>query len=153
METKDPLENLRYPIGRFTFQPGYGSELGVFASAEDMQQYNVCLYLSEDGLTLEDEPQHIWRMPTVDDYTRSLMRHGENAGCTWQSESNAQMDCELLPDKETPLWAPDIEPIYYWAVEEYDERNAYFVSFNGWVNTAYKKGGNPRHSYRCVRES
>jgi hypothetical protein len=133
-------------------KPGYGSKIGVFASAKDMATYNLCLYLSKDGLTLETEPQNIWRMPTVDDYARSLARHGENAGCVWQGEDHAQMECQILPDKETPLWAPDLDPIYYWAAEEYNDRQAYFVSYNGWVNTAYKPGGNPRHSYRCVRD-
>ncbi len=133
-------------------KPGYGSEFGVFASAEEMAEYNVCLYLSEDGLTLESGPQNIWRMPTVDDYVLSLARHGENAGCVWSGEDGERMDCEILPDKETPLWAPDLAPIYYWAAEELNERKAYFVSFNGWVNTTYKGSGNPRHSYRCVRD-
>ena len=133
-------------------KPGYGSEIGVFASAEDMANYNLCLYLGEDGLTLKTEPQNIWRMPTVDEYTRSFARHAHNAGCEWNGESHAQIQCDILPDKETPLWAPDLDPIYYWAAEEYDDRNAYFVSYNGWVNTAYKPGGNPRHSHRCVRD-
>ena len=139
------------PVG-MEDKPGYERDSGVFASAAEMEQYNLCLYLSEDGLTLADEPQNIWRMPTVDEYARSMMRHGENAGCTWQGENRDEMDCEILPDKETPLWNPELDPIYYWAAEEYDERNAYFVSFNGWVNTTYKRGGNPRHSYRCVKE-
>ena len=117
-----------------------------------MAKYNLCLYLSEDGLTLETEPQNIWRMPTVDEYARSFARHGENAGCVWQGEDHDQMECEILPDKETPLWAPDLDPIYYWAADEYNDREAYFVSYNGWVNTAYKPGGNPRHSHRCVRD-
>jgi hypothetical protein len=133
-------------------KPGYNSDSGVFASAEEMAKYNLCLYLSEDGLTLESKPQNIWRMPTVDDYARSLARHGENAGCIWQGEDHDQMECEILPDKETPLWAPDLDPIYYWAADEYNDREAYFVSYNGWVNTAYKPGGNPRHSHRCVRD-
>lgn len=139
------------PIGMGD-KPGYGSDIGVFASAEDMAMYNLCLYLSEDGLTLENEPQNIWRMPSVDDLARSFSRHGENAGCIWKGENQAQLECEILPDKETPLWAPDLDPIYYWAVEEHNDREAYFVSFNGWVNTAYKPGGNPRHSHRCVRD-
>ncbi len=133
-------------------KPGYGWEVGKFASAEEMAQYNLCLYLSADGLTLEDEPQHIWRMPTIEDYAGAFARHEQNAGCAWQGPGNQQMDCTILPDKETPLWAPDLEPIYYWAAEEYDDRLAYFVSYNGWVNRTIKSGGNPRHSYRCVRE-
>jgi hypothetical protein len=133
-------------------KPGYDSKTGVFASAKEMANYNLCLYLSQDGLTLETEPQNIWRMPTVDDYARSFARHGKNAGCVWRGEERGQMECEILPDKETPLWAPDLDPIYYWAAEEYNDREAYFVSYNGWVNTAYKPSGNPRHSHRCVRD-
>ena len=133
-------------------KPGHDPRMGVYASAEEMESYNVCLYLSEDGLTLAPTPQNIWRMPTVDDYARSFARHGVNAGCIWGGEGHDRMECEILPDKETPLWAPDLDPIYYWAAEEYNDREAYFVSYNGWVNTAYKTGGNPRHSYRCVRD-
>jgi hypothetical protein len=59
---------------------------------------------------------------------------------------------EVRPDKETPLWAPDAPAIYYWAFEAYDDWRAYFVSYNGFVNATSKTGGNPRHSYRCVRE-
>ena len=144
------------PVGMdWRSKPGYGRlEDGTWhhASAEDMAQYNVCLYLAEDGLTLMDEPQHIWRMPTVDEYLRSMARHGENAGCTWQGEYGEQVECEILPDKETPLWNPDLSPIYYWAAEEYSESRGYFVSYNSFVNATSKNSGNPRHSYRCVRE-
>ncbi|MBN1440546.1 MAG: hypothetical protein JW929_14155 [Anaerolineales bacterium] len=133
-------------------KPGYDPHRGEFASAAEMERYNLCLYLSQDGLTLETEPQNLWRMPTVDDYARSFARHGRNAGCIWLGEGYDRMECKILPDKETPLWNPNLDPVYYWAAEEFDEREAYFVSYNGWVNTASKTGGNPRHSYRCVRD-
>lgn len=139
------------PVG-FEDKPGFDSKKGEFATEEEMLKYNLCLYLGEDGITLETEPQNIWRMPTINEYARAFARHGVNAGCTWLGETHDQMTCEIKPDKETPLWAPDLEPIYYWAAEESDQRNAYFVSYNGWVNATYKAGGNPRHSYRCVRE-
>ncbi|PKO02427.1 MAG: hypothetical protein CVU43_07880 [Chloroflexi bacterium HGW-Chloroflexi-5] len=139
------------PVG-FQDKPGYDAKNGEFATEEEMLKYNLCLFLSEDGTTLETEAQNIWRMPTIRDYAGAFARHGKNAGCIWQGEGYDQMTCDIKPDKETPLWAPDLEPIYYWAAEEADERNAYFVSFNGWVNETYKAGGNPRHSYRCVRE-
>lgn len=143
------------PIG-FDEKPGYerlpGERRDRFATAEDMAQYNVCRYLNADGLTLSDTPQDVWRIPGVDDYARAFARHGENAGCAWQGEFMKRVPCEKTPDKETPLWNPTLAPIYYWAVEEYNEREAYFVSYNGFINAAYKSGGNPRHSYRCVRE-
>jgi hypothetical protein len=141
------------PVG-LDDKPGYGrqGEEIVFASGEDMAQTNLCLYLSADGTTLLDEPQNIWRMPTADEVVRSLVRHGESAGCTWQGESQAQVVCDVLPDKESPLWTTDQPVIYYWAADAYDDRKGVFVSYNGWVNATYKLGGNPRHGYRCVRE-
>lgn len=100
------------------------------ATIDDMNTTGLCCYLSEDGLTLMDEPRYIWRMPTVDEIVRSLVRHGENAGCNWDGESQCA-DCLVLPDKETPLWAADLSPIYYWAADEYDEHEAYYVAYNG----------------------
>jgi hypothetical protein len=144
------------PIGMdWKSKPGYGQlEDGTWrhATAGDMSRTNVCLYLSENGLTLMDMPQHIWRMPIVDEYVRSFARHGENAGCVWRGEFMQRVTCEVLPDKETPLWAPNLAPIYYWAAEEYDSQEGYFVSYNGFVNATLKYSGNPRHSYRCVKD-
>ncbi len=124
----------------------------VFATAEDMAQTSLCSYLSADGTTLLDEPQHIWRMPTTDEIVRSLGRHGENAGCQWQGEFARQVQCRITPDKESPLWATDQAVIYYYTADSYSENRGYFVAFNGMVNATYKLGGNPRHGYRCVRE-
>ena len=141
------------PIG-MDDKPGYGKieDERVYATAEDMAATNLCRYLSEDGLTLMDTPQNIWRMPTTDELVQSLGRHGENAGCEWGGEVPQQADCDTIPDKESPLWAADLAPIYYWSAESYSEREGYFVAYNGMVNAATKTGGNPRHSYRCVRE-
>jgi len=144
------------PVGMdWKEKPGYGrQDDGTWrhASGGDMARSNLCFFLSDDGMTLMNEPQYFWRMPTVDELVRSLGRHGENAGCIWRGEFRRQVSCEIMPDKETPLWAPDLAPIYYWAAEAYDEQDGFFVSFNGYVNATRKSGGNPRHSYRCVRE-
>lgn len=141
------------PIGLGN-KPGYEPrrEDRKFASREDMQATNLCRYLSDDGSSLEEQRVDIWRMPTVDELVRSLVRHGDNAGCVWQGEDGEQVQCEIQPDKESPLWSTDHAPVYYWAADEYSERLGYFVSYNGFVNAAHKAGGNPRHSYRCVRE-
>ena len=110
----------------------------------------LCRYLSADGSTLRPEPQNIWRMPTAEEIVRSLVHHGENAGCEWDRVSE-QADCDARPDKETPLWAPDWSPIYYWAADEFDDTEAYYVSYNGRIGHQPKSWGNPRHGYRCVR--
>ena len=144
------------PVGMVD-KPGYGrqgegSDDIVFADGEDMAQTNLCRYLNADGTALMDEPQNIWRMPTTDEIVRSLARHGKNAGCAWAGELGRQVACATLPDKESPLWATDRPVIYYWTADTYNESRGYFVAYNGTVNASYKLGGNPRHSYRCVRE-
>ena len=46
----------------------------------------VCQQLDEDGLTPASAPQHIWRLPTVDEAVRSMARHGQNSGGVWDAE-------------------------------------------------------------------
>jgi hypothetical protein len=137
------------PIGIDVDKPGY-DDVDRDATAADMASTSVCHYLSADGITLEAEPQNIWRMPTVDEIVRSLPKRGANAGCAWDGSSR-RADCETTPDKETPLWAPDQPPIYMWAADEASAEEARYVSYNGWVNAQPKRWGNPRHGYRCVR--
>ena len=135
-------------------KPGYGSSNDgtIFAGSEEMAQYNLCRYLNAAGDVLMDTPQDIWRMPTTEELVRSLVRHGENAGCEWPVVIGEQAECATQPDKESPLWATDMAPIYYWSADSNNEEDGYFVAYNGVVNTAYKLGGNPRHGYRCVRD-
>jgi hypothetical protein len=117
-----------------------------------MEATGLCRHLSEDGLTLLGEPQDIWRMPTTEEIVRSLVRDGAQAGCTWDGVSGSAR-CRVSPDKETPLWVPDWSPIYYWSADEYDEHEAYYVSYHGGIISHQSKSwGNPRHGYRCVRE-
>ncbi|MFN2146262.1 MAG: hypothetical protein ACK2T7_12990 [Anaerolineales bacterium] len=141
----------RYGMGTVGIDKQDWSYGDAHATQAEFDQYNVCRYLVEDGLSLADEPQDIWRMPKVAELVAASALHGENAGCVWNGEL-AQMECELTPDKETPLWAPDESPVYYWAYEEYDQENAYYISFNGWVKQQPKSWGNPRHGYRCVKD-
>jgi hypothetical protein len=134
---------------------GFGprpDEQGRNASAEDMRITGLCGYLSEDGSTLMGEPQGFWRMPATDEIVRSLVRDGSHAGCAWDGVSQSAR-CEVTPDKETPLWVPGWSPIYYWSADEYDEQEAYYVSYHGSIISYQPKSwGNPRHGYRCVRE-
>ena len=140
------------PVG-FADKQGYEED---HASTSDMAATGLCNFLSEDGSRLMEQPQAIWRMPTADELIRSLTRHGDNAGCTEPEGIGVALlgraACAETPDKETPLWAPDAAPIYYWAADEYDENRAYYVSYNGAFGSQPKSWGNPRHSFRCVRE-
>lgn len=142
-------------IARYGMPPvGLDKTLGSdpqYATQADMETRSLCHYLSEDGRVLMDEPQNVWRMPTTAEVVGSLCRHGQNAGCEWAGEKGFT-DCRQTPDKETPLWAPDENPIYYWTADESDDGDAYYVSYNGAVQDQPKTWGNPRHGYRCVRE-
>jgi len=122
-----------------------------YATQLDMENTGLCRFLDETGKQLMPQPQEIWRMPTTDELVRSLVYHGENAGCVWDGSLD-KVACNQTPDKETPLWAPDQAPIYMWSGEEYSDEEAFFVSYNGWVKIQPKPWGNPRHGYRCVRE-
>ena len=127
------------------------------ATAADMQSTGLCAYLHDDGVTLATERQGIWRLPTTDEIVRSLVRRGGNAGCTWE-EGSANAVCVTQPNKDSPLWASDQAPIYYWSADEYDEESAWYVPYTGGIKYGGvighqpKSWGNPRHGYRCVRE-
>ena len=96
-------------------------------------------------------------MPTTEEIVRSLIGEGENAGCIWDKNSG-KADCIRQPNKDTPLWAPDEEPIYYWSADEYDEESAWYVPYTGGIRYggvighSPKDWGNPRHGFRCVRD-
>lgn len=122
------------------------------ASAGDMHATGLCRYLSVDGTTLADTPQDIWRLPTAEELTRSLVRDGVTAGCVWDGTPSGRVECARKPDKESPLWNPDQPPIYMWAADEIDADRALYVSHNAWVHPQPKSWGNPRHGYRCVRD-
>ena len=130
---------------------------GVHATQADMQATGLCCYLSADGTTLMPEPQDVWRMPAADEVVRSLVRRGQNAGCAWDGVS-AHADCQAQPNKDTPLWAADESPIYYWTADEYDAQEAWYVpytgggAYGGRIDHQPKSWGNARHGFRCVRE-
>ncbi len=120
------------------------------ASAEEMEEFCLCRYLTEDGLSLAETPQDIWRLPTLQELAFSLPHHGQSAGCVWDGRPGS-MKCTHRPDKETPLWAPERSPIYLLSSTEESEATVWFVSFNGQVRHTPKSWGNPRHGFRCVR--
>jgi hypothetical protein len=114
-----------------------------------MARTGLCGYLNAEGTALMAEPQHVWRMPTVDEFVRSLNRRGAHAGCVW-SGARGPSTCRVQPEKETPLWAPDQQPIYMWTTEQSADK-AWFVNYLGYVSAQPKGFGNPRHGYRCVK--
>ncbi len=128
--------------------PGW-SDRGV--AWEEAQQ--ICKYLSDDGLTIMEEEQNIWRLPTVDEFVRSMMLHGENAGGVWlEEEEKATYD--KTPDKETPLWDVNAKVIYYWTAVStgLNDDQAYIMVYNGNVFKRNKINRQSYLSFRAVKE-
>jgi hypothetical protein len=111
-----------------------------------------CRHLTEDGSSLAESRQHVWRLPTVDEAVRSLQRHGENCGGSWDA-ARSKPAYQRMPDKESPLWDVHSQVIYWWTETEVNEREAYIIVYNGQV---YRR---PKHAhwgylgFRAVKES
>ena len=71
----------------------------------------ICRYLSEDGTTVMETEQNIWRLPSVDEAVRSMSIHGANSKGIWDSDTQ-QAVYEKNPDKESPLWDVHSKVIY-----------------------------------------
>lgn len=128
--------------------PGWPNE-GI--SWDEAQE--ICKYLSEDGLTIMEKEQNIWRLPTVDEAVRSMMIHGVNAGGVWNAEAE-KAEYEKKPDKETPLWDVHSKVIYYWTSETSikDDKKAYIIVYHGGVFTKRKASAQDYLSFRAVKE-
>jgi hypothetical protein len=111
----------------------------------------VCQYLSEDGLTPAPAPQHIWRLPAVDEAVRSMARHGQNSGGIWEAEI-AQASYQTAPDKESPLWNVHSQVIYWWTATEVDAEHAYIIVYDGKVWPRAKRFGPAYLGFRCVKQ-
>jgi len=120
-------------------------------TADDMQRMSLCAYLDETGTTLLAEPVHLWRMPTADEIVRSLTRGGENAGCS-PKPPRPHAACRVPPEKETPLWAPNEPPFYYWAAGEHDAMSGSCVNYTGGLNYQPKSSRGRSTGFRCVKE-
>lgn len=91
-----------------------------------------CQYLTEDGQSLADTPQNIWRLPTVEEAVRSMARHGQNCGGVWSAQT-ARASYRITPDKESPLWNVHSQVIYWWTGTEIDAERAYIIVYDGQV--------------------
>jgi hypothetical protein len=110
----------------------------------------VCQALSDDGLTLAPVPQHIWRLPTVDEAVRSMARHGQNSGGVWDAKLS-KASYHTTPDKESPLWNVHSQVIYWWTATEVDSERAYIVVYDGKVWPREKQFGPAYLGFRCVK--
>jgi len=136
--------------------PGWNGRLdsGEYPSWDDLARHGSpplerCAYLDESGTALLPSAARIWRLPAADEILRTLTRDGENAGCIWDGRS-PHAACRRPPDKETPLWAPDQAPIYYWSASEANARTALAVNYTGGISYL-PKSMRAGVGFRCVR--
>ena len=91
-----------------------------------------CRYLAEDGLSLADEPQGMWRLPTVEEAVRSMQRRGQHCGGMWDA-TRQRASYRITPDKESPLWDVHSQVVYWWTATELNEREALMIVYDGKV--------------------
>lgn len=109
-----------------------------------------CAFLNEDASALLDSPVGIWRMPSAAEIVGALSRGGASAGCTWDGRS-PHAACRTPPDKETPLWAPDETPIYYWSSDEASPGRAFAVNYTGGIGVLPASVDGLGIGFRCVK--
>jgi hypothetical protein len=127
--------------------PGWPDSYASWWEAEDR-----CQRLTVDGHTLATSPQNVWRLPTIDEAVRSMVYRGKNAGGEWNPHTGTAK-YGTWPDKDSPLWKPHSQVIYWWTSTEVDEKKAYRIAYNGQVYAFPKKGWGGYWAYRCVCDS
>lgn len=110
----------------------------------------LCARLDSTGTTVLDSDVHYWRLPTVQEAVASLTRHNQNAGGVW-NDSTHTATYNTMPDKETPLWDPHSQVIYWWTSTDADSIRAYRVVYNGLVTPTPKRLYPAYFGFRAVR--
>lgn len=108
-----------------------------------------CAHLNEAGKNLAAEENVVWRLPTRNELVRSLTKSNNNAGGYIDDTGVAHYTTN--PDKETPLWNPHSQIIYYWTNESASATAAYLVAYNGTILSRSKTSGADYQGYRCVK--
>lgn len=124
--------------------PGWGEHYASWQEATDR-----CAHLTADGHSLSQEALRIWRLPTIDEAVRSLVRSGRNAGGVWDPQTR-QPTYRTAPEKESPLWRRYSQVIYWWTATDAGSGEVYRIAYNGFVMSADKRGWGDYWAYRCV---
>jgi hypothetical protein len=111
---------------------------------------SICAHLSEDGKTISDSSLNVWRLPSVEEVTRSLTRNGRNAGGMWLEGANKGI-YKVKPDKEPPLWKVHSPIIYWWTCTEVNDTTVYRIVYNGTAQKIHKDLKMGSLGFRAVR--
>jgi hypothetical protein len=121
-----------------------------YATQDDFDKYNIFRYLNREGTEILQSVQDYWRLPTAEEFVKILTHRGENAGGRFDKKTD-RAEYDQPPDKEAPLWAPEMEVIYYWTASSADEREAYDITFSGEVRQITKTTAQDYRGFRAVR--
>jgi len=124
--------------------PGWGEHYASWNTATAR-----CAHLSPDGRVLQPETVGVWRLPTIDEAVRSMVRRGRNAGGVWDA-ATGQATYRTGPEKESPLWKRYSQVIYWWTATADGPDRRYRIAYNGFVMSAEPRGWGDYWSYRCV---
>lgn len=140
------------PRGPGWNQPLANGELPAWNALTRHNQSSAdrCAYLNDEGTAMLEHAGGTWRLPTVSEIVGALSKGGTPAGCVWDGVSSRAV-CRTAPDKETPLWAPDDAPIYYWSRQEATAGTAFAVNYTGGLSPLPKATAGLNVGYRCVR--
>ncbi|MCX8095360.1 MAG: hypothetical protein N3D74_04165 [Caldisericia bacterium] len=111
---------------------GFEGKKFIYATKKDFEKYNMFRYINYEGTELTDKIYDFWRLPTIDELTRSMYRKGKCVGVPWNGKEGKQ-NYEITPDKETPLWLTNEPVIYYLSSTEANDKEIYTISYNGCV--------------------
>lgn len=129
---------------------GFEGKRFIYATKEDFEKYNMFRYINYEGTELTKEIHDYWRLPTIDELTRTMYRKGECVGTPWNGKEGKQK-YKKIPDKETPLWLPDEPVIYYLSSTEANEKEVFTISYNGNVIKRDKSSVLGSLGFRAVR--
>ena len=110
-----------------------------------------CQYLTDDGTSLADSVQNVWRLPTAAEAVQSMHRHGQSCGGTWDA-AGGRASYERTPDKESPLWDVHSKVIYWWTATEVNDRKALIIVYDGKVWPRPKQVHWGYLGFRAVRD-
>ncbi len=129
--------------------PGWVTDADHAVSWDEAR--DICAHLGPYGETLSDTPLDVWRLPTIEEAVRSMARHGVNCGGVWDPERGVAT-YDTRPDKESPLWIPYSETIYWWTATEAGDDRAWRIVYSGAVYRMRKDLAMGSQGFRAVRE-
>jgi hypothetical protein len=115
----------------------------------DQANHNCC-YLNEAGTQLMDEPQDIWRLPTIEEVVAAQHRHGKTCKGRWNLDKDIA-EYEIRPDKESPLWNLRSPVIYWWTATEVEDDRVWMIAYDGraWQRKKFATG---HQGFRAVKQ-